>query len=390
MMIVRKRFLSCLMILCISCENSIEDEERALIAEEEIVDVSTYLTIDLNNLDEYSNQSFPVYYNQLLNNTNTPVNNSITNEGATLGRVLFYDKQLSINNTVSCASCHKQENAFTDTVQFSIGFNGIDVTEAHSMRLLNAQFYEGEQFFWDKRAPTLEAQVTLPIQNEVEMGFDSNNGGISALISKMNNIPYYNTLFEFVYGDEEITEERIQFALAQFIRSMSSVSSKFDDGYRQVYAPNIPNGGLLQNFPNYSEIENLGKQLFITAPNQGGAGCIACHQAPSFALNATSRSNGLDIGETTIFKSASLKNISNSRRFMHDGRFSSLAEVIDHYNDGIENGPALDNRLKDQQGNPLRLNLTQEEKEALEAFMLTLTDQDIIIDDKFSSPFINN
>jgi len=302
--------------------------------------------------------------------------------------VLFYDESLSVNNTVSCASCHNQLRGFDDPNRFSTGFEGGE-TDAHAMRLLNAQYYLGENFFWDRRAETLEAQTTQPIQNSVEMGFDVTHGGFEAVITKLNSIEYYPELFTIVYGDATITEERIQFALAQFIRAMVSSNSAFDDGFAQVYNPNAPDLGVTQDFPNYTDEENLGKRLFINSPPQGGVGCASCHQAPTFVLGPNSRSNGLDLGETTIFKAPSLKSASRSTHFMHDGRFESLAEVIEHYNSGIQIGPALDNRLITPNNTPIQLNLTEQEKSALEAFIETLTDTTIENDHRFSDPFIN-
>ena len=346
----------------------------------------SYLTINLQQLDNYVGIAYPAHYASVQNQTNTPTNNAITNAGAMLGRVLFFDKNLSVNNSISCASCHLQSHAFDDSSQFSLGFEG-GTTDAHAMRLLNAQFYLGEDFFWDRRAPSLESQTTQPIQNSVEMGFDATHGGFSSLITKMNELEYYPELFAFVFGSSEITENRVQRALAQYIREMVSTTSKFDTGYAQVFNPNIPNGNVGMDFPNFTNEENLGKALFVNPPTQGGVGCIACHPAPSFALVENSRSNGLDMGETTIFKAPSLKSVALSTHFMHDGRFTTLAEVIEHYNSGIQPGPALDNRLNPG-GNPLRLNLTQEQKNALVAFLETLTDLTTPQQEKFNDPFL--
>ena len=340
----------------------------------------------MEDLENYAGINYPAHYAPIQNQTNTPANNAITNAGATLGRVLFFDVNLSVNNAVSCASCHLQSNAFDDPNRFSTGFDG-GLTGAHAMRLLNAQFYLGEDFFWDRRAPSLEDQTTEPIQNSIEMGFDADHGGIDQLMTKMDGLEYYPELFLYVYGTSEITENRVQLALAQYIRSMVSTSSKFDTGYAQVYNPNAPDGGVAQDFPNFTAEENLGKTLFINPPGQGGVGCAACHQAPSFALSENSRSNGLDADETTIFKAPSLKSVALSNHFMHDGRFNSLAEVVEHYNSGIQAGPALDNRLNPG-GNPLRLDLTQEQKDALVAFLETLTDDAMLQEAKFTDPFL--
>ncbi|WP_420573281.1 cytochrome-c peroxidase [Kordia sp.] len=349
------------------------------------VDMSTYFSINFESLPNYSNPDYPIHYINSVADNNEPANNQATDDGAILGRILFFDKQLSINDAVSCASCHQQGIAFTDNNQFSTGFDGVNVTGAHSMRLLNARFYEDGSFFWDKRAATLEAQTTEPIINSVEMGFDDSNGGLAALITKMNTIEYYPALFEMVFGDETITQGRIQQALAQYIRCMVSTDSRFDEAFAQNYNPNAPGNGIGADFPQFTAEENLGKQIFTT--NQGGINCSGCHQIPTFALNDNSRSIGLDAGETRVFKAPSLKNIATSAQFMHDGRFTSLEEVVEFYNSGIQLGPSLDNRLM-QNGQPRRMNLTQAEKDALVAFLRTLTDETIVNDTKFSDPFI--
>lgn len=349
------------------------------------IDMSDFFSINFDDLPNYSNPDYPIHYINSVGDNNEPANNQATDTGAILGRILFFDKQLSINDAVSCASCHQQGIAFTDNNQFSTGFDGVSVTGAHSMRLLNARFYEGESFFWDKRAPTLEAQTTQPIINSVEMGFDDSNGGLDALVTKMNTIEYYPALFELAFGDGDITVDRIQRALAQYIRCMVSTDSRFDQAFAQVYDPNAPGDGVGANFAGFTAEENLGKQIFST--NQRNINCATCHELPTLALTANSRSNGLDAGETIIFKSPSLKNIATSAQFMHDGRFTSLEEVVEFYNSGIQNGPALDNRLRDQNG-PRRMNLSQAEKDALVAFLRTLTDETVVSDSKFTDPFV--
>lgn len=210
--------------------------------------------LDLNNLYNYANQSVPNYI--VKNNTGS---NLITNKGATLGRVLFYDKKLSSNNTIACESCHQQNNAFGDFRDVSIGINGS--TDRHSMRLVNNRFAVESKFFWDERATSLEFQTTQPIRNHIEMGYSGTNGDQSfdGLITKLNSIPYYSELFKFVYGNEEITEVKIQSALAQFVKSIQSFDSKYDIGRSQVTNDAQP-------FPNFTAQENNGKNLFLTPP----------------------------------------------------------------------------------------------------------------------------
>ena len=345
--------------------------------------VVDFTTIDVNRLDNYANPVLPAYYdNTVAALDNTPNNNATSDRIATLGRVLFYDKRLSVNDTTSCAACHQQASGFDDPKRFSTGFSGTAFTSAHAMRLGNVKYYRPGTMFWDKRAASLELQVSQPITHPIEMGFDSAHGGIGALLTKMAATTYYPDLFTLAFGNSAITEARIQQALGQFTRSMISSVSRWDTAYAQVFSPTGPNRNLNVSLPGFTASEDLGRQLYMTGPGQGGAGCAACHQPPTFGLAANSLSNGLDANETIIFKSPSLKNVGLSKAFMHDGRFSTLEQVVEHYNSGIQNGPALDNRLKTPGGAPQRLNLTVAEKGALVAFLLTLTDNNLTNDAK--------
>jgi cytochrome c peroxidase len=350
--------------------------------------VTAALTINPTGLPNYAAPVWPAHYDATVQaQNNAPAGNPVTDRGATLGRVLFHDRQLSINGAVSCASCHHQANSLTDTARLSAGFNTVDRTDAHSMRLGNARFYTAGQAFWDRRAATLEAQATQPIRNAVEMGFDDAHGGINALITRMYGLRYYPELFRLVYGDTVITEDRMQRAIAQYVRSVVSVNSRFDDGFARAYNPQLPDRGLNAPFQGFTAEENRGKVLFLTAPPQGGGGCAACHVPPSFALAANSRSNGLDANETRLFKSPSLKGVGVTGPFMHDGRLATLEQVVEHYMNGVQLGPALDNKLRLPNGTPLRLAFTPADKAALVAFMRTLTDTTCATDARFSSPF---
>ena len=239
--------------------------------------------LDLTNLYQYSDQVVPDY----INPDNTPANNRITDIGATLGRVLFYDKRLSKDATVSCSSCHKQENAFSDLDLASTGVAG--TTGRHSMRLINARFSVEAKFFWDERAASLEAQTTQPIQDHIEMGFSGSDGdeGFSALIARLSEIELYQVLFTAVYGSPEVTEARMQQALAQFVRSIQSFDSKYDEGFVTAVNANA-------NFANFTAQENRGKRIFMTpAVVQGGAGCATCHVPPTFDIDPNSGHNGI-------------------------------------------------------------------------------------------------
>jgi cytochrome c peroxidase len=166
----------------------------------------------------------------------------------------------------------------------------------------------------------------------------------------------------------------------QFQRSIISPSSKWDIGYAVTYNPNLPDKGLSLDLPNFTTQENHGRHIFMAPLNKGGANCALCHVPPTFALDAESRSNGLDLGEQRFFKAPSLKNAALSGAFMHDGRFTTLQQVVTHYVDGIQIGAALDNRLQ-------AVPMNTADQEALVAFLKTLTDDQLLSDPKFSNPF---
>lgn len=350
--------------------------------------VAEYLTLDLATFSNYAQPTFPAHYDaQVLVTDNQLPTNVVTDRGATLGRVLFHDRRLSVSDTLSCASCHQQSLGMGDSATFSAGFAPGLVTATHAMRLHNARFYAPGTMFWDKRAPSLEFQTTQPIQSSVEMGFDAAHGGLPALFTKMQALPYYPELFKAVYGDAAITEDRIQKALAQYVRSMVSTHSRWDDGAALTYNPALPGKGAGAPKPNFTASENRGQQLFFTAKADGGAGCIACHTAPTFALAPNSLSNGVTAGDPDIYKSPSLKGVSATGPYMHNGSLATLEAVVDHYDHGIQDGPALDPRLRGPNGLPQRLNLSAADRAALVDFMKTLQDPALATDPRFSNPF---
>ncbi|WP_421784438.1 cytochrome c peroxidase [Hyphobacterium sp.] len=318
---------------------------------------------------------------------NTPIQNHITNPGAALGRVLFYERRLSANNTTSCASCHIQSTGFSDTLRFSRGFAG-ELTERHSPGLSNARYYANGHFFWDERAETLEDQTLAPIQSEVEMGLT-----LEEAVARIAAEAFYANLFADAFGDPEVTSDRMAEAMAQFVRSMTSADSPFD----RALADGPLGSPAFQ--AHFSEAEYLGLQLFMPVPGSTieDVGCAACHNTLAH-ISDDVHNIGLDAGNDADadpgnglgeFKSPSLRNVGVRTHFMHDGRFTSLAEVIEHYNSGIIGSRNLDPRLRDGPGQPQRLNLTAEEAAALEAFMHTLTDNIFLTDPRFSDPFVD-
>ena len=351
--------------------------------------------IDLNNLANYAAQTKPAYI--VKDNTG---NNPITNAKATLGRVLFYDKKLSIDNTISCASCHKQAFAFSDTALISSGVAG-GLTDRHSMRLVNERFGVEAKFFWDERAANLENQTTQPIADHKEMGFSGQAGraGIAALLAKLQATDYYNELFKFTYGDIAVTEPRLQECLSQFIRSIQSFDSKYDVGRAQVNNGRLP-------FPNFTEQENAGKDLFLTPPvfdgNSsrigGGLGCNGCHNAPEFDIDPNTRNNGviaLAVGagqDFNVTRAPTLRDLVNNKgelntRLMHTGGIRDLATAVSHYGGFINDNRNLDQRLKPNGVNVQRLNLQPAEIAAVVAFLKTLAGTNVYTDKKWSTPF---
>ena len=341
--------------------------------------------IDLTSLANYAGQTRPAY----ITRNNTPPNNQITNAGATLGRVLFYDKRLSRNSTISCASCHKQQHAFSDTATASTGVAG--TTGRHSMRLVNARFGTEARFFWDERATSLENQTTRPIQDHVEMGFSGTEGdpAFSDLVTRLSAINEYRILFALVFGDATITETRVQRALAQFVRSIQSFDSRYDAG-RATTADNQP-------FPNFTTQENNGKLLFLNAPNQGGAGCAGCHRPPEFDIDPNSQNNGVigAIGggtDLTNTRSPTLRDLiapdgTTNGPMMHNGVFTTLAQVINHYAAIPGDNANLDPRLRRPGGNVQNLALTPQQRGEIAAFLRTLTGSSVYTDSKWSDPF---
>lgn len=339
----------------------------------------------------YANITQPAYLNapNIIGQVNTPATNPITDNGATLGRVLFYDKNLSLNNTISCASCHKQANAFSDTATKSKGFTG-GLTGRNSMSLVDAKYYPNGTYFWDQRAATLEDQVLTPIQDLVEMGMT-----LSQLETRLRGLAYYPPLFAKAFnGDTAITSNKISKALSQFVRSIVSYQSKYDAGRSTLPAAPAPPPNAV--FPNFTAQENRGKELFLTP----AIGCAACHGSETFTA-PTEKNNGIDMATVdrgfgavannatldATFKVTSLRNVELTAPYMHDGRFATLEQVIEHYSSGVRNHPNLSPQLKLPNGQPRLLNLTAEDKAALAAFLKTLTDRTVATDIKYSNPF---
>ena len=348
-------------------------------------------TLDLTALMNYASQSKPAY----ITKDNTTSGDSITDAGATLGRVLFYDKRLSFDGTISCSACHQQAHAFSDFFVASQGVTGM--TARHTMRLINPRFATEIHFFWDQRANTLEDQTTQPIQNAIEMGFSGTGGqpSLTDLLNDLAAIPEYRVLFTAAFGSvSTIDQFHLQQALAQFVRSIQSFDSKYDAGRTVVASDGPP-------FPNFSAAENDGKHLFLTPPGpQGGAGCAGCHRPPEFDIDPNSLNNGVTaaIGggtDLTNTRSPSLRDLVRADGqlngpYMHNGSFSTLGQVVDHYNAIPADNSNLDPRLRTPQGGLQNLNLTQQQRDDIVAFLATLGGTNVYTDVRWSTPFDSN
>jgi cytochrome c peroxidase len=335
----------------------------------------------------------------------------VNNDLPTLGRVLFYDRQLSINNSVSCSSCHKQELGFADNVKFSTGF-GAQMTTRNSMPIQNLGngfvgagsavdfIVSPTNLFWDGREHDLNVMVLKPLVNHVEMGVND----IASFTKKVSQIPYYQDLFIKAYGDPTVTSERVANALTWFVRSINTKNTKFD---AHTKAMGLNFLGFVDNttkpidaHPVLSPLEAEGWKLFLEKYN-----CNSCHQvqAPSgyaqfggsfanIGLDRQYADNGLSgvtkrTADAGKFKIPSLRNVALTAPYMHDGRFETLGDVIDHYKDGIANHPNLDPRLRNSDGTARVMSITDNEKAALIAFLHTLTDITTVTDPKLSNPF---
>jgi cytochrome c peroxidase len=324
-----------------------------------------------------------------------PPDNPLTEEAVQLGRRLFYDPRLSGNNTVSCSTCHMQRLAFTDARVTGVGISNKPLA-FNSMSLANLM-WGPRHFFWNGRAASLEEQALIPIQHPDEMGQD-----LQELIGELEQDAVYRALFEIAYG--EISSSAIAKALASFQRTLISSNSRYDQ--------------FLRGEISLSNEEERGRKLFMAHPDTKvslrGGNCIDCHSQFLTAGFSTRydgfSNNGLDDDEhlpagletTTgdpshrgLFKVPSLRNIALTAPYMHDGRFQTLQEVLSHYNEGIKPSSTLSPLIKEANnldGAPreqISLNLAEDEKTAIIAFLHTLTDEGFIADPRFASPFID-
>ncbi len=362
----------------------------------------------------------------------TPYNyakkHGVNSQLATLGRVLFFDKKLSQNNTTSCGSCHKQEFAFADNVQFNRGFDGqflnrnstsiqglfgfkTPIVDTIDGLFPTANNQEELLLFWDGRQRNMADMVLNPVLNHKEMNIPS----FDVLIAKLNEINYYPQLFKNAFGTEEITKEKIAFAMEGFLACLNTKpkSEKKIDTTTQTPPANLDK--------HLTEFEKTGKRLFHEKYN-----CGKCHDPlsqPNLTINVPSGSYGggntpviinpngekvtlmfnigLELipkdlglggftgvaGDKGVFKVPTLQNISVTAPYMHDGRFKTLEEVVDHYGHGIKDARTLAPNFRNLDGSVKKLNISRIERDAIVAFLKTLKNTDFLTNPMYSNPF---
>jgi cytochrome c peroxidase len=343
----------------------------------------------ITNYAQYDNTPYSLTYaNANLPEPNLPADNALTVEKIELGKMLFYEKALSKDGTMSCATCHLQEDGFSDKNTFSKGVEGL-LGKRQAMAIFNLAWNENG-FFWDGRAALLRHQSILPIQDPLEMNESLEN--VMAKLSAMFNDGFekvYQNQFIKAFEDGAINAKNVSLALEAFMFSIVSDDSKYDRylAGKTTLTPSEERGRVLF-FGEYNEF----------FPETSGADCAHCHSGNNFE-NDQFMNNGLDSDFTDLgrydvtlenadkakFKVTSLRNIAVTAPYMHDGRFNTLEEVIDHYNSGIHSSPTLDPALASTMGTGLMLDA--EEKADLIAFLHTLTDHTFLSNPAYKSPF---
>ena len=305
-----------------------------------------------------------------------PTNNPLTEEGIALGKKLFFDKKLSKDNTQSCASCHNPRNSFTDSLRFSLGVDGLPGSR-NSMPLFNLAWNFNDKFAWDGKELSLERQALEPVRNPIEMHNSWPNVAL-----KLQQDQEYPSMFLNAFGTEKIDSTLVTKAIAQFERTLISGNTKFDQY-------------LLGN-TSLSQQELNGFTIFMS---EDKGDCFHCHGSDNNPLWTDNdfHNNGLDtsfndlgLGAVTgdpndngKFKSPSLRNLVYTAPYMHDGRFSTLEEVINHYSEGLQNSSTIDPLMK--KVNQGGVQLTPQEKADLKAFLITLTDDGFINNPTFQN-----
>lgn len=318
----------------------------------------------------------------------------ITDDGATLGRVLFYDKILSIDNTISCGSCHHQAIGFADEGRVSMGFDN-QMTDRNAPPISN--LYDDNLLFWDGRSTSIHDLVLKPIRNHKEMGMED----MDFLVTKIKAAPYYEELFQKAYGTTDITSAKVADAMTQFIKSMVGCDSPMDRlSTNGIHLSPLAMEGMSVFFgegkcynchsgPDLNDRGGFFSDPFFP-PNGGGFGWA--QDIADIGLDEVYSDVGMGVFDDAlvgVFKIPSLRNVALTAPYMHDGRFTTLEEVVDHYNSGIQRSPNLDEVLLSwESDDAIKLGLSDMQKSALIAFLHSLTDEGYMNDPRFSDPFL--
>lgn len=327
---------------------------------------------EINNDQEYVPTPYDLNIFEKFPDLPIPEDNPLTVEGVELGRMLFYDPILSGDSTQSCSSCHIQQFAFGDNSRFSIGVDKM-MGNRNSMPIINSGWYN--KLFWDGRANSLEEQALDPVKNPIEM-----HGSWEVAIKRINESDIYPEFFDKAFSSKKISKELVVKAIAQFGRTLISDNSKYDKA--------------LRGETSFSEAELRGLNLFFTEK----ADCFHCHGNILFS-DASFHNSGLDKFPNDYgleyrtkyqrdrgkFKTPTLRNLAFTAPYMHDGRFSTLEEVIDFYSEGVKNSPTIDPLMKYVEKGGVQLN--EKEKSDLLAFLMTLTDSTFVNNPAYSNPF---
>lgn len=343
-----------IIFICFSCENESVDQY-----------VATPSPLEIPQLFE-DNILAPVI----------PIDNPQTVEGIALGKKLFFDSILSSNNSQACADCHAPENAFTDSDRFSDGIDGV-FGNRNSMPLFNLAWNYDEKFFWDGNTFSLEHQAFVPVTDPIEM-----KSTWAEVESKLQQHTEYPSLFEQAFGTTDIDSSLVTKAIAQFERTLISSNSKFDK--------------FLLGELNLTPEELNGFNVFM---DEAKGDCFHCHGSDKNPLWTDNifHNNGLDETFTDLglgvvtgdpadngkFKSPSLRNLAFTAPYMHDGRFATLDDVINHYSEGLNNSPTIDPLMK--KVNQGGVGLSDNDKADLKVFLLSLSDYEFISNTNFKT-----
>ena len=318
--------------------------------------------------------NIPTFFKSSIIDPVIPISNPLTEEGIVLGKKLFFDPVLSVDHSISCADCHMPNSAFTDTNVLSEGVNGA-LGSRNAMPLFNLAWNFDELFFWDGSASSLENQVFHPVTDSSEMA-----NTWEKVVSDLESDSEYPDLFFAAFAEEGIDSLKVAKAIAQFERTLISGNSKFDK--------------YLANEVELTDEEQNGLAVLL---DETRGDCFHCHGNPNNPLWTDNifHNNGLDssfadlgLGKITgdpsdngKFKTPSLRNLAFTEPYMHDGRFSTLEEVIAHYSEGLQNSATIDPLMKKVADGGVRL--TDKDKADLKAFLLTLSDDYFVNDPSF-------